>query len=104
MSRPDPVRVHLVVGGFPPGSTAAHDMDYARLRLLELLHENPRVLTSVASDFADEFRNAGPPTLHPHAMLLEAPTVTIVAVGFHPARLRVPQNGGDNVRRTSEPL
>ncbi len=31
-------------------------MDYARLRLLELLHENPRVLTSVASDFADVTR------------------------------------------------
>lgn len=49
----DPVRVHVVAGGFPPGATAAHDMDYARLRLLQLLHEAPNVHATVASDFAD---------------------------------------------------
>ena len=32
-------RVHLITGGYPVGSLAGHDMDYARLRLLELLEE-----------------------------------------------------------------
>ncbi len=45
-------RVHLIAGGFPPGSMAGHDHDYARLRLLGLLAER-RVPASVASDFAD---------------------------------------------------
>jgi hypothetical protein len=44
-------RTHLVVGGFPPGASAAHDMDYARLRLLHLLEETPSVQTTVSSDF-----------------------------------------------------
>ena len=48
-----PIRTHLVVGGFPPGATAAHDMDYARLRLLERLAAMPRVQTTVSSDFTD---------------------------------------------------
>jgi hypothetical protein len=30
-------RAHLVTGGFPTGSMAGHDHDYARLRLLGLL-------------------------------------------------------------------
>ncbi len=47
-----PGRVHLVAGGFPPGSAAGHDHDYARLRLLELLAERD-VAASVANDFAD---------------------------------------------------
>jgi hypothetical protein len=47
------VGVHVVVGGFPPGSSAAHDMDYARLRLLELLAERDDVRITVASDYAD---------------------------------------------------
>jgi type 1 glutamine amidotransferase len=46
-------RTHLVVGGFPPGASAAHDIDYARLRLLHLLDERPGVQTTVSSDFAD---------------------------------------------------
>ena len=46
-------RTHLVVGGFPPGASAAHDMDYARLRLLGLLDETPSIATTVSSDFAD---------------------------------------------------
>ncbi len=29
--------VHLVVGGFPPGEPAGHDMDFARRQLLGLL-------------------------------------------------------------------
>ncbi len=47
------VGVHLVVGGFPPGASAAHDMDYARLQLLELLAERDDVRVTVASDYAD---------------------------------------------------
>ncbi|MFQ5698022.1 MAG: ThuA domain-containing protein [Myxococcota bacterium] len=53
MSRPEPFRVHVVVGGFPPGAPAAHDMDHARLRILGLLAERPEVLATVSSDFAD---------------------------------------------------
>lgn len=46
-------RAHLVVGGFPPGATAAHDIDYARLRLLGLLDEPAGLHTTVSSDFTD---------------------------------------------------
>jgi type 1 glutamine amidotransferase len=45
-------RVHLIAGGFPPGSYAGHDHDYARLRLLTLLNERDLPAT-VSSDFAD---------------------------------------------------
>jgi hypothetical protein len=45
-------RAHLVAGGFPPGSSAGHDHDHARLRLLGLLAEQD-VPASVAGDFAD---------------------------------------------------
>src|SRR5271166_140169 len=45
-------RAHLIAGGFPPGSAAGHDHDYARLRLLELLAERD-VAASVGNDFAD---------------------------------------------------
>src|SRR6266403_4643555 len=45
-------RAHLIAGGFPPGSPAGHDHDYARLRLLGLLAER-EIPTSVANDFAD---------------------------------------------------
>jgi uncharacterized protein len=45
-------RAHLIAGGFPPGSYAGHDHDYARLRLLVLLAERG-VAASVANDFAD---------------------------------------------------
>lgn len=44
-------RVHLVSGGFPPGSHAGHDMDFARLRLLERLHQTPGVVATTSSDF-----------------------------------------------------
>src|SRR5262245_43007444 len=45
-------RAHLIAGGFPPGSSAGHDHDYARLRLLERLAA-AEVPASVANDFAD---------------------------------------------------
>ncbi len=53
MSHPQPVRVHVITGGFPVGSPAGHDMDYARLRLLQLLHEQPTLTASVSGDFTD---------------------------------------------------
>jgi len=43
--------VHLIVGGYPPGSPAAHDMDYVRLRLLGELAERDGHHTTVASDY-----------------------------------------------------
>ena len=45
--------VHLITGGYPPGATAGHDMDYARLRLLQLLREYDDIVTTVAGDFSD---------------------------------------------------
>lgn len=53
MPRPTPVRTHLVTGGYPAGSTAGHDMDYARRQLLGILGEHSHVLTSSAGDFDD---------------------------------------------------
>jgi uncharacterized protein len=53
MSTLKPSRVHVITGGFPPGSPAGHDMDYARLRILQLLQEHPHVLSTVANDFMD---------------------------------------------------
>jgi type 1 glutamine amidotransferase len=52
MSEQKSRRAHLIAGGFPPGSAAGHDHDYARLRLLEFLGEQD-VAASVANDFAD---------------------------------------------------
>ena len=43
---------HVITGGFPPGSYAGHDHDYARLQLLGLLAER-EMPASVANDFAD---------------------------------------------------
>ncbi len=45
-------RAHLITGGFPPGSSAGHDHDHARLRLLTLLSEQD-VPASAGNDFAD---------------------------------------------------
>jgi type 1 glutamine amidotransferase len=45
-------RAHVIAGGFPPGSAAGHDHDYARLRLLTLLAEATSP-ASVGNDFAD---------------------------------------------------
>jgi type 1 glutamine amidotransferase len=50
---PTPIRAHVVAGGFPRGSSAGHDIDYARLRILELLQQDARTLTSVSGDFKD---------------------------------------------------
>jgi len=55
MPEATPARAHVIAGGFPPGSYAGHDHDYARLRLLELLAEQS-VAASVANDFADVAR------------------------------------------------
>ena len=52
MTETKSARAHLIAGGFPPGSLAGHDHDYARLRLLGLLAEQS-VPASVANDFAD---------------------------------------------------
>jgi uncharacterized protein len=52
MSETKPGRAHLVAGGFPPGTMAGHDHDYARQRLLGLLAEQD-IPASVANDFAD---------------------------------------------------
>jgi type 1 glutamine amidotransferase len=48
-----PSRVHLVAGGFPRGSWAGHDIDYVRLRLLQLLQAHGGTVVSVANDFID---------------------------------------------------
>jgi hypothetical protein len=40
-----------VAGGFSPGSSAGHDRDYARVRLLILLSER-QIAASVGNDFA----------------------------------------------------
>jgi uncharacterized protein len=46
-------RVHLIVGGYPPGASAGHDMDYARYRLLGLLQGSSNARATVSNDFAD---------------------------------------------------
>ena len=45
-------RAHVLTGGFPPGSSAGHDHDHARLRLLQLLAEQD-VQASVGNDFGE---------------------------------------------------
>ncbi len=52
-SPPATLRVHLVAGGFPRGSSAGHDIDAVRLEILQRLHEDERATTSVAADFRD---------------------------------------------------
>jgi uncharacterized protein len=52
MAEQRPSRAHLIAGGFPPGSSAGHDHDYARLQLLGLLADQ-NVATSVGNDFSD---------------------------------------------------
>jgi len=46
-----PGRVHVIAGGFPRGSSAGHDIDYARFRILEMLQG--RALASVSPDYGD---------------------------------------------------
>ncbi|MEJ0020666.1 MAG: ThuA domain-containing protein [Acetobacteraceae bacterium] len=48
----EPRRAHLIAGGFPPGSNAGHDHDFARLRLLGLL-AGKEIAATVGNDFAD---------------------------------------------------
>ncbi len=44
-------RAHLIVGGYPVGSSAGHDMDFARLQLLQSLYTH-EYQTTVAQDFS----------------------------------------------------
>jgi type 1 glutamine amidotransferase len=53
MARQEIIRVHLIAGGFPPGTAAGHDMNYARLRLLAMLQENSAIYATVSNDYAD---------------------------------------------------
>ncbi len=53
MSDSQSIQAHVITGGFPPGRPAGHDMDYARLQLLQLLHEEPTIRSTVANDFTD---------------------------------------------------
>ncbi|MED5552056.1 MAG: ThuA domain-containing protein [Actinomycetota bacterium] len=53
MPRPKAPGVHLVVGGFPPGSTAGHDMHYARSQLLSFVGEIQHVQPTISSNFSD---------------------------------------------------
>jgi len=46
-------RAHLISGGFPPGSAAGHDMDFARLQLLQKLQAKDHLAVTVANDFQD---------------------------------------------------
>ena len=46
-------RTHLITGGFPPGTPAGHDMNYARMRLLEKLGTENGHDVTVANDFQD---------------------------------------------------
>jgi hypothetical protein len=48
-----PIRTHLIAGGFPPGTAAGHDMNYARLRILSILQERGDVYATLANDYAD---------------------------------------------------
>ena len=53
MTTPTFHRVHLITGGFPVGSLAGHDMDYARHRLLGLLREFDDIRVTVGNDYKD---------------------------------------------------
>ena len=46
-------RAHLITGGFPPGSLARHDMNFARLQLLQELGQLGSISITVANDFYD---------------------------------------------------
>lgn len=53
MNVTESIGVHVVVGGLPAGESAGHDMDYARLRILELLDAYEDVHATVANDYGD---------------------------------------------------
>lgn len=44
---------HLVAGGFPRGSSAGHDIDSVRLKILNILATDPSISTSVSPDFEE---------------------------------------------------
>ena len=46
-------RAHVVAGGFPVGSSAGHDHDHARLRLLQLLAEQSESIITHLAQVAD---------------------------------------------------
>lgn len=71
---------HLITGGFPAGSHAGHDMDYARERLQRLLE--PHGPVSVSSDFADVAARLG------HAELLVSYVAGPYPVGEQDEALR----------------
>lgn len=48
-----PIRAHVIAGGYPPGQHAGHDMDYARMRILQALQSNQNVQATVSNDFTD---------------------------------------------------
>jgi uncharacterized protein len=52
MTDQQPRRAHVIAGGFPPGSHAGHDHDYARLKLLGMLADQ-EIPASVCNDFSD---------------------------------------------------
>jgi uncharacterized protein len=55
MSR-NTIRVHLIAGGFPPGTAAGHDMNYARLRILAILQERAEIYATLGNDYSDVAR------------------------------------------------
>lgn len=48
---PTQKHAHLVCGGFPAGDHAGHDMDGARMSILQMLTDNGTLSTTVASDY-----------------------------------------------------
>ena len=49
----DRKRAHVIVGGFPAGQHAGHDMDFARVQLLSRLQQQADVHATVSGDFSD---------------------------------------------------
>lgn len=50
---PTDQRTHLITGGFPPGSAAGHDMNFARLQILQMLQAKDQLSVTVGNDFQD---------------------------------------------------
>ena len=53
MARPSSPGIHMVIGGFPPGSNAGHDIAFARRRLLELVAEVEHSQPTISTNFDD---------------------------------------------------
>ena len=49
----DVFRAHVIVGGFPAGALAGHDMDFVRHQLLGILREFPNLKATVANDYSE---------------------------------------------------